>query len=84
MKESLVAVGISPNGIDFDAPDDRLANVIFLILTPIDDSSAQLNITSEIPRIFRDHRMTDAALRAKSFTDFLALMRACIQWKSKA
>ena len=81
LKESLVAVGISPTGIDFDAPDDRLANVIFLILTPIDDSSAQLDIASEIARKFRDQRMSDAALRTKNFTDFLALMRAGIQWK---
>ncbi|MFO7599231.1 MAG: cation:proton antiporter [Candidatus Desulfacyla sp.] len=84
LKESLVAVGISATGIDFDAPDDRLANVIFLILTPIDDSSAQLDIASEIARKFRDQRMSDAALRTKSFTDFLALMRAGIQWKPKA
>lgn len=81
LKESLVMVGISATGIDFDAPDDRLANVIFLILTPINDSSAQLDITSEIARTFGDQRMSEAVLRTKSFTDFLALMRAGIQWK---
>ncbi|MFZ2041604.1 MAG: cation:proton antiporter, partial [Desulfobacterales bacterium] len=34
LRESLVVVGISKTGIDFDSPDGRLAKVIFLILTP--------------------------------------------------
>ena len=74
LRESLVAVGISTTGIDFDAPDGGPAHVIFLILTPESDPSAQLVIASQIARLFRDPRMIDSALRTKYLSDFLALM----------
>jgi Kef-type K+ transport system membrane component KefB/mannitol/fructose-specific phosphotransferase system IIA component (Ntr-type) len=74
LRESVVAVGLSAKGIDFDAPDGKPANVIFLVLTPLDKPGAQLEITSEIARIFRDRQMSDSVLRTENFTDFLALM----------
>jgi mannitol/fructose-specific phosphotransferase system IIA component (Ntr-type) len=76
LKEPLAAVGITPTGVDFDSPDGKPANVIFLVLTPTANPDAQLEIFSEIAKLFRDPRMPEQALRAKSFTDFLALIRA--------
>ena len=78
LRDMLVAVGISATGIDFDSPDGKPANVIFLILTPINEPGAQLEIASEIAQLFRDPRMPDRVLSAKRFTDFLALVRAGI------
>jgi len=75
LRESLVVVGVSRKGIDFDAPDGRPANVIFLALTPGNDPTAQLQIGSEIARIFRDQTISDRVLHTRNFTDFLALMR---------
>jgi Kef-type K+ transport system membrane component KefB/mannitol/fructose-specific phosphotransferase system IIA component (Ntr-type) len=82
LRDSLVVVGVSVTGIDFDAPDDKLANVIFLILSPSKDPSAQLDIASELARLFRDQHMLDRVLRLKSFTDFLALISASAQSES--
>lgn len=79
LEDVWVVVGISPHGIDFDAPDGKPANLIFLILTPEDDPGAQLDIAAEITRRFRDQETVDAALRTEHFTDFLALMRAGVQ-----
>jgi len=76
LRESLVVVGVSEQGIDFDAPDGKLANVIFLILTPVSDPGAQLEIASEIAGFFRNPQMSERVLQANSFTDFLALLRA--------
>jgi Kef-type K+ transport system membrane component KefB len=78
LREPLVVVGLSAAGIDFDAPDGKLANVIFLILTPGNDPGAQLAIVAEIARRFRDPHMSDYALRTENFTDFLALIRTGI------
>ncbi|MDZ7599214.1 MAG: cation:proton antiporter [Desulfobacterales bacterium] len=75
LRESLVVVGISKTGIDFDSPDGRLAKVIFLILTPSSAPGDQLQIAAEIARLFRDLRMPGRVLGTKNFTDFLALMR---------
>jgi mannitol/fructose-specific phosphotransferase system IIA component (Ntr-type) len=71
-----VTVGVSEPGIDFDAPDGKLANVIFLILTPGSDPGAQLEIASEIAGFFRNPHLSDQVLKTNSFTDFLALLRA--------
>lgn len=71
----LVAVGISDTGIDFDAPDGKLANVIFLVLTPVDIPDSQLNILAEIARLFRNQNMLNGILQTKNFTDLLALIK---------
>ncbi|MCF8142979.1 MAG: PTS sugar transporter subunit IIA [Deltaproteobacteria bacterium] len=79
LREPLVVVGISETGIDFNSPDDRPANVLFLILTPSNHPGVQLEIASEIARLFKHPRMSDNVLRTRSFTDFLALIRAGIE-----
>jgi Kef-type K+ transport system membrane component KefB len=73
----LVAVGISNNGIDFDAPDEKLANLIFMILTPIDDSGAQISIVSEIARLIRNKEFIDKTSQIQNYTDFLAVIKSC-------
>ncbi len=75
LRESLVVVGISKTGVDFDSPDGKLAEVIFLVLTPGDAPGDQLRIAAEIAGLFRDPRMAGRVLRTQNFTDFLALMR---------
>jgi mannitol/fructose-specific phosphotransferase system IIA component (Ntr-type) len=71
-----LAVGISDTGIDFDAPDDKLAHIVFLILTPASDPEAQLEITAGLARLFREHGMTERVLKTKSYTEFLALVKS--------
>lgn len=76
IKEAMVVMGVSDSGIDFDAPDDRLAHVLFLILTPATDPGVQLTIASELARLFRKPHMLEQILRMQSFTDFIAFLRA--------
>jgi Kef-type K+ transport system membrane component KefB/mannitol/fructose-specific phosphotransferase system IIA component len=72
----IVAVGVSDTGIDFDAPDDKLAHVIFLILTPENDPDTQLEITAELAKLFREYGMTERVLKTRSYTEFLALVKS--------
>ncbi|NCC26328.1 MAG: PTS sugar transporter subunit IIA [Deltaproteobacteria bacterium] len=81
LNEPRIVVGISAAGLDFDAPDDIPAHVIFLILTPQNDPCAHLDIVSGIARLFRDRSMLDRFLTVGSFTDFLALVQTGVQWK---
>jgi len=76
ISKPIVAVGISGMGIDFDAPDDKLAHVIFLILTPVDAPDTQLEITAELAKLFRGYGMTERVLKIKSYTEFLALVKS--------
>jgi len=72
----LVVVGISDTGIDFDAPDGKPANVIFLVLTPDNAPESQLSIVSEIARLFRNQTTLQNVLKERTFTDFLALIKS--------
>lgn len=76
ISKPIVAIGFSDSGIDFDAPDEKLAYIIFLILTPVDDPDSQLEITAELAKLFRENGMTERVLKTKSFTEFLALVRS--------
>lgn len=76
ISKPIVTIGFSDSGIDFDAPDEKLAYIIFLILTPVDDPDSQLEITAELAKLFRENGMTERVLKTKSFTEFLALVRS--------
>ncbi|MBF0469159.1 MAG: cation:proton antiporter [Desulfamplus sp.] len=76
LAKPLVVVGISDTGIDFDSPDGKFANIIFLVLTPRDSPDSQITILAEIARIFRNQAMYQRVLQTKNFTDFLALIKS--------
>lgn len=76
ISKPIVAIGVSDSGIDFDAPDDKPAYVIFLILTPKDAPDTQLEITAELAKLFRVFGMTEKVLKIKSYTEFLALVKS--------
>jgi len=72
----LVAVGLSENGVDFDAPDGIGAQIICLILTPLQDDGAQLEILADIAATFKGELHRDKILHISGHTEFLALARS--------
>jgi Kef-type K+ transport system membrane component KefB len=46
----LVVLGISKEGIEWNAVDDQPAQLVFLILTPLDDAGTQLEILGTLAR----------------------------------
>lgn len=76
LEKPTVVVGISDRGVDFDAPDGKPANVIFLLLTPLKDASAQLELTAEIAKLFRyDSFLTEKIIKTNNFTEFYSLIK---------
>lgn len=75
LKQPMVAVGMSEAGVDFDAPDGQPAQAIFMLLTPDDDPGLQLELSADIARTFRDPHCLERLLRAKSFVEFLAVLK---------
>lgn len=53
LSSPLLAVGHSVEGIDFDTPDGRPVRIIFLLLTPLRNDAAQVQIIGQIARFFR-------------------------------
>jgi Kef-type K+ transport system membrane component KefB/mannitol/fructose-specific phosphotransferase system IIA component len=75
LSQPIVAVGLSDSGVDFDAPDGRPAHVVFLLLTPAENPTAQLDLSANIAELFRNPRTLNHLLRAESFTEFLAALK---------
>ena len=50
LQAPIVAVGLSLAGIDFNSPDGQPTHTVLLLLTPEEDSGAQLELLSDIAR----------------------------------
>jgi Kef-type K+ transport system membrane component KefB/mannitol/fructose-specific phosphotransferase system IIA component len=76
LERPVVAVGLSAAGIDFDAPDGRPAQLIFLLLTPVHDDGAHLELLADIATVFKGEEIRKRASQVSGFTEFLALVRS--------
>jgi Kef-type K+ transport system membrane component KefB/mannitol/fructose-specific phosphotransferase system IIA component (Ntr-type) len=71
----VVAVGISPVGVDFDSPDGAPVRIVFLILTPQSEDGAQLEILSDIAGVFSDAEAVERLCNAPHPKTLVDLMR---------
>lgn len=62
----VVALGLSPEGIDFDAPDGRAARIIFLLLLPPKAFDREVRVLAGLARSVFDDAARAALLRAES------------------
>ncbi|HNU91203.1 MAG TPA: cation:proton antiporter [Spirochaetota bacterium] len=69
-----LTAGLSPDGIDFDAPDGGRAHIVFLILTPAADPDSQIAVLAEISRVFADESIKRLALRAADHIEFIRII----------
>lgn len=74
LSEPIVAVGVSREGIDFDAPDGEPARIVCLLLTPLNDDGAQLALLADVARVFGTQDVRSQAMQAAGYTDFLAIL----------
>jgi hypothetical protein len=70
-----VVTGISTTGIGLSSMDEQRAHVVFLILTPPDAPVIRGDMVAELSLLYRDQAMIDETLQARSYTEFLALIR---------
>lgn len=75
MTKPVVCLGLSREGIEFDAPDGERSRMIFLILTPSEDDGAQLELLADISRTFLDAGLREGTLRVSNFTEFMAALK---------
>jgi Kef-type K+ transport system membrane component KefB/mannitol/fructose-specific phosphotransferase system IIA component (Ntr-type) len=75
LRQPAVAVGMIQVPVNFGAPDGQGAQLIFLLLTPQEDSAAQLELIADIAQTFTQPGLVEAALQSEGYTDFLALVR---------
>jgi len=66
IKEVVACLAISRSGIDFESPDKRPVRVIFLLLSPLEESETHLQILSKAEGLLRNKKLCDAILTAYS------------------
>ncbi len=64
LKKPIVVFGRSVRGIDWDSPDGNPAQLIFMILTPPDESDAQLAILRSIAQTMSEKQTREFILKA--------------------
>ena len=65
----VVALGLSADGIDFDAPDGRAAKIVFLLLLPPKAYEREVHVLAALARSVFDEPARNALLAAKSSDD---------------
>jgi hypothetical protein len=78
-----VVTGISTGGVGLSLHSAQRAHVIFLILSPANDPALRGDMVSELSQLYRDPAMIEQTLQARSFTEFLALIRTSTVYLQK-
>jgi Kef-type K+ transport system membrane component KefB/mannitol/fructose-specific phosphotransferase system IIA component (Ntr-type) len=69
LTKPVLALGLSPQGIDFDAPDGRPARIVFLLLIPPKAYEHEVRVLASIARAVFDERGRGAVLRSETLVD---------------
>lgn len=68
-----VAIGISPEGIDFDSLDDLPVHIFFLILSVPERPGEHLQTLSEISKVTRNKSFCENLIKAKSSAEVVEI-----------
>jgi Kef-type K+ transport system membrane component KefB/mannitol/fructose-specific phosphotransferase system IIA component (Ntr-type) len=69
LSRPVVALGLSREGVDFDAPDGRPARIVFLLLLPPRAYEREVRVLSALARSVFDEPARAALLEARSIED---------------
>jgi mannitol/fructose-specific phosphotransferase system IIA component (Ntr-type) len=72
----LVGIGISARGIAFAAPDGEPVHLVVLLLTSTEDNGDQIALLADVAATFKGDEASAQVLAVRSFTEFLALVKA--------
>jgi mannitol/fructose-specific phosphotransferase system IIA component (Ntr-type) len=71
----VLAAGVAPEPIDFDALDGKPVRLFFLLVGPESASGAHVKALSRISRLLRRESLRTDLLAAGSAEDFLGMIR---------
>lgn len=74
--ELVLAAGVAPHDVDFDALDGKPVRLFFLLVGPESASGAHVKALSRISRLLRRDNLREALLSAASVEDFMRVVHA--------
>lgn len=73
--DDLVAcIGVSRDGIDFDALDQIPSRLFIMTISPIDKTGPHVQFLSDVSRLLKDEENRDAIINAKTAEEVIALI----------
>ena len=74
--ETAVALGIAPDGLDFEAIDRRQTHLVILLVNPANRTSEHIRTLGEIARLLSSGALRSGLVGAESVEEALAVIRA--------
>lgn len=76
VSELTIVAGLSPEGIDYDSPDNQPVNLFFLIAAPPQEThNHYLPILGKLVELLREDDLRDALVQCRSFDEFIDVMQ---------
>ena len=75
VKEAALTLGISKEGINYEALDGTPAHLFFLIAVPADSNDVHLKVLSYISRKLMHQEVRDRLMSAKTYEDVLSAFK---------
>ena len=75
LTELVIAAGIAPTAVDYDAPDGQPVTLFFLIVGPESAGGAHVKALARIARLLRRESLRAELRAVQSPADFMALLR---------
>lgn len=74
VRKLTVALGISPQGIEFQSLDGSPAQVIFLVLSEVGSRGPHIECLAEIARVYSAHGTREALIEARNVSEVLEVL----------
>lgn len=76
VRDVACALGLSKEGIEYQALDGHPVHMVFLLAAPPEQSTQYLSVLAAISRLFRDRALRDAVLEADSPAEIMEQIRS--------
>jgi len=75
VKTLTIAIGISSEGLDFNALDGKLSHLFFLMLAPPNQSGPHIEALAEIAKLSKSKAFCNALINARSAEEIVELFK---------
>jgi mannitol/fructose-specific phosphotransferase system IIA component (Ntr-type) len=70
----VVALGLKPEGLDFDCADGQPARILFVTLSPTNKAGPHIQLLAEVTGVLRHQAAREAVLQAKTPEEVIAAL----------
>lgn len=75
VSELIMAIGIAPKGVDFEALDGEDTKVFFMIIAPSDQAGLHIEALSEVARLTRSEGFMQSLLDSENAAEVLQVLQ---------